>query len=319
MTESWENMGAKIRRENPKFEEAAVKMENKKPAQGERAEKTAEFSGARSSRRAKTGSAGRGARARDEGKRIKVGAGHQGGRGSTRRKKAAQPAGKREVGGRRVGPRPPQSKRVAAGIALAGRAGKTFPKKPAACPSNPQNLMANEPPTSRAQPHENTGFLERTFAEQQAPLVRYAARLLGDPDRARDVVQDAFVKLMAQPRETVDGHVVEWLFTVCRNGALDVLRKEKRMRHFEEGELERAPAVADRPGRTLEAAEMAASVLRLIDRLPPNQQEVVRLKFQNGFSYKEIAGITALSVTNVGFLIHTAVTRLRREFATERL
>jgi len=179
--------------------------------------------------------------------------------------------------------------------------------------------MSTEPPNPRAQTHETTGMLERTFAEQRAPLTRYAARLLGDPDRARDVVQDAFVKLMAQPAGTVDGHVVEWLFTVCRNGALDVLRKEGRMRRFDQGELERAPAAEARPGRTLEAAETHASVRRLIDRLPPNQQEVVRLKFQNGFSYQEIAGITSLSVTNVGFLIHTAVTRLRREFAAERL
>lgn len=178
--------------------------------------------------------------------------------------------------------------------------------------------MSTESPTPRAQTHENTGLLERIFAEQQAPLTRYAARLLGDADRARDVVQDAFVKLMAQPPGAVDGHAMEWLFTVCRNGALDVLRKERRMRRFEEGEMERSPAAEDRPGRTLEAAETQASVLRLIDRLPPNQQEVVRLKFQNGFSYKEISGITALSVTNVGFLIHTAVARLRREFAAER-
>jgi RNA polymerase sigma-70 factor (ECF subfamily) len=80
----------------------------------------------------------------------------------------------------------------------------------------------------------------------------------------------------------------------------------------------RAAAAEPRPGRSLEAAETHASMLRLIDRLPANQQEVVRLKFQNGFSYKEIARITELSVTNVGFLIHTAVTRLRREFAAER-
>ena len=59
-------------------------------------------------------------------------------------------------------------------------------------------------------------------------------------------------------------------------------------------------------------------MLRLIGQLPHNQQEVVRLKFQNGFSYREIARITELSVTNVGFLIHTAVTRLRRDFAAER-
>jgi len=59
-------------------------------------------------------------------------------------------------------------------------------------------------------------------------------------------------------------------------------------------------------------------LLKLIGELPRNQQEVIRLKFQNGFSYKEISRITALSVTNVGFLIHTAVTQLRREFATQR-
>jgi RNA polymerase sigma-70 factor (ECF subfamily) len=178
--------------------------------------------------------------------------------------------------------------------------------------------MSTEPPNPRVPQHENTGFLERIFAEQKAPLTRYAARLLNDPDRARDVVQDAFIKLMAQPPGSVDGHVVEWLFTVCRHGALDIFRKENRMRRFEEGELERSPDSGARPGRTLEAEETQASVLRLIDRLPPNQQEVVRLKFQNGFSYKEIAGITALSVTNVGFLIHTAVARLRREFAAQQ-
>jgi len=160
--------------------------------------------------------------------------------------------------------------------------------------------------------------MERTFAEQQAPLTRYAAKLLGDADRARDVVQDTFVKLMQQPIEAVQGHVVEWLFTVCRHRALDVLRKEGRMSHFEEGEQERVTAVEPRPGRSLEQAETNAAILRLIDRLPPNQQEVVRLKFQNGFSYKEISRITSLSVSNVGFILHTAVTRLRAEFAALR-
>jgi len=59
-------------------------------------------------------------------------------------------------------------------------------------------------------------------------------------------------------------------------------------------------------------------LLALIEKLPANQQEVVRLKFQSGFSYKEIARITDHSVTNVGFLIHTAVTKLRSEFAAMR-
>jgi len=176
--------------------------------------------------------------------------------------------------------------------------------------------MSNDQP--KAGDADAAAFLERVFAEQRAPLVRYATRLLGDSDRARDVVQDAFVRLMAQPVEAVDGHAVEWLFTVCRNRAMDVLRKEHRMKRFEEGEAERVTTAEPRPGRTLEREETHAAVLRLIDRLPPNQQEVVRLKFQNGFSYKEISRITSLSVTNVGFLIHKAVTRLRTEFTAQR-
>lgn len=178
--------------------------------------------------------------------------------------------------------------------------------------------MSPQPPNARVLTHEDSGFLARTFAAQQLPLTRYATRLLGDPDRARDVVQDTFVKLMAQPPGALDGHAVEWLFTVCRHRALDVLRKEGRMKRFAEGQAERVTTNEPRPGRALEEQEAHATVLRLIDRLPPNQQEVVRLKFQNGFSYKEISRITALSVSNVGFLIHTAVARLRADYAAQR-
>ena len=178
--------------------------------------------------------------------------------------------------------------------------------------------MFSPHPNARATSHEDAGFLERTFADQRAPLLRYATRLLGDPDRARDVVQDTFAKLAVQPPASVDGHTVEWLFTVCRHRAFDVLRRENRMKRFEDGQIERLTAADLRPGRGLEQVETNAVVMELIERLPPDQQEVVRLKFQNGFSYKEISRITELSVSNVGFLIHTAVHRLRTEFAAQQ-
>lgn len=166
------------------------------------------------------------------------------------------------------------------------------------------------------QSDERTAFVQSAVARHQAPLLRYAARLLhGDVDRAQDVVQDTFVRLLAQQPADVEGHVAEWLFTVCRNRALDYLRKEGRVKLFEEGQAERLTAPEPRPGSGVERAEAHAAVLRLLDRLPPNQQEVVRLKFQNGFSYKEISRITSLSVTNVGFILHTAIARLRKEMA----
>ena len=89
------------------------------------------------------------------------------------------------------------------------------------------------------------------------------------------------------------------------------------MKRFEPGEADLLAAADLAPGRAAEAAERDDLVRGLIARLPANQQEVIRLKFQNGFSYKEIARITQHSVSHVGVLIHTAVTRLRGEWAAQ--
>lgn len=90
------------------------------------------------------------------------------------------------------------------------------------------------------------------------------------------------------------------------------------MRAFAEGEVDSVRATESRPGRALEEAETKAAVLDMIDHLPPNQQEVIRLKFQSGFSYKEISRITKLSVSNVGYLVHTAVKQLRADMAAQQ-
>ena len=61
----------------------------------------------------------------------------------------------------------------------------------------------------------------------------------------------------------------------------------------------------------LEKKEEEAQLLSLLTQLPEKQQEVIQLKFQNGFSYKEIAKITGLSSSNVGYLIHTGIKTMR--------
>ena len=66
-----------------------------------------------------------------------------------------------------------------------------------------------------------------------------------------------------------------------------------------------------------EQQDTTTRVLEFVDRLTQNQREVVRLKFQHGLSYKEIAAVTELSVSNVGYLIHTAIKRLRTELGVQ--
>ncbi len=148
--------------------------------------------------------------------------------------------------------------------------------------------------------------------EYEGPLLRFATRITGDIDRARDVVQETFVRLCQRP--PTDDHVAQWLFTVCRNRALDVQRKEQRMKPLTDQDQASQPSTGATPPQAAEQAEAASQVAVAMADLPANQQEVLRLKFQSDFSYKQIAGITGLSVTNVGFLIHTGIKKLRSQF-----
>ena len=71
------------------------------------------------------------------------------------------------------------------------------------------------------------------------------------------------------------------------------------------------------PAATIENRDEAGRVQQLIRSLPENQQEVIRLRFQNSLSYKEIADVTGLTVTNVGFLIHRGLKTVRSKVKVE--
>ena len=70
---------------------------------------------------------------------------------------------------------------------------------------------------------------------------------------------------------------------------------------------------AANPDATALAAERQQSLMARIQDLSANQQEVLRLKFHGELSYEQIADVTGLSKTNVGYLLHTAISKLRRQ------
>jgi len=160
-------------------------------------------------------------------------------------------------------------------------------------------------------------WVRAAVARFEGQLTLYAARLLGDADRARDVVQDTFLKLCRQDCASVEPRLAEWLFTVCRNRALDVLRKEGRMTRLSEDHSSLFESHEPDPALAIESRESAQRVLAELEGLPTNQREVIRLKFQNGFSYREISRISGHSVSNVGFLIHTGLKTIRQRMAGE--
>lgn len=160
-------------------------------------------------------------------------------------------------------------------------------------------------------PEAKSEWVRAALERHGGALTRYAASITGDPDTARDVVQETFVRLCDEPPARLNGCLSEWLFTVCRNRALDVRRKQQRMMPLADIELAAEPDADPSPASVAEQTDTSALALRLLRTLPLNQQEVIRLKFQAGLSYEEISRVTTLSVSNVGFLLHTALKTLR--------
>ncbi len=158
-------------------------------------------------------------------------------------------------------------------------------------------------------------WIEAAMKKHEPVLLRYALSLTPDEDRARDAVQDTFLRLCQQEPAAVEGHLAAWLYTVCRNRILDGLRKDQRMTHLEDEHVEAQECAAPSPSLAAERGDAARTVFALLDQLPPNQREVVRLKFQGQLSYQEISDVTSLSVTNVGFLLHTAIRTLRKRWS----
>ena len=172
---------------------------------------------------------------------------------------------------------------------------------------------------SEQSPSDHPVHAHQAFAEFERPLLGYAARLTGNTEAARDVVQEVFLRLCREGGQ-LNGRMPQWLFAVCRNLAIDAKRKGGCMTTM----TAMIPAmesllVAPTASPTTDAGrgEAGANLLALLSTLSPDQEEVIRLRMGAGLSYKQIAEVTGHSVTNVGFLMHAGLKILREKLKTE--
>ena len=163
-------------------------------------------------------------------------------------------------------------------------------------------------------------LLRSAMSDFEIPLTKYAVSILGDLEQARDVVQDTFLKLYKQDPEKVRQKVKSWLFTVCRNHCYDLIKRNRRTSNLEEDEISYIASSEDNPFQVIsflegreEIDEKINILYSLIEELPSRQREVMRLKFQANLSYKEIAETIGISSSNVGFVMHSALKKLRED------
>ena len=168
---------------------------------------------------------------------------------------------------------------------------------------------------------DTSGFnsIEEVFLALEAPLLAYALRLLKEPAMAQDAVQEAFVRLHADWKSVRDPR--RWLFRTVHNLALNHLRRDSKVIPLHPAPGEPTTAAHDpadsqpSPDEYITRLEHIGLVRLSLGALDERSRELVRLKFDDDLSYKEMSARTGLTVSHVGYLLHHALKTIEAELA----
>lgn len=154
------------------------------------------------------------------------------------------------------------------------------------------------------------------FARYNSSVYNFALAMLGSGDRAEDVLQDTFLSVARsassyEPR----GRFSVWLLRVARNRCLSLLERERLRRQVIVGsslDLIDPPSGGPDPAAQAIGDEADEALRSMVAGLPERQRAAIVLYAFEGMTYKEIARVLEVPLSNVKTLIYRARARLAR-------
>jgi len=140
-------------------------------------------------------------------------------------------------------------------------------------------------------------ILEQLFRQHYQELCFYAFKYVREFATAEDIVQDVFVKLLAQKSRPAMDHPKYYLYTSVRNASLNRLKKNKPNLPIEETERI-APEAISIEEEMIES-EQKLKLYKAIDRLPEQCKKIFLASNMNDLKYKEVAENLDLSINTV--------------------
>jgi len=138
-----------------------------------------------------------------------------------------------------------------------------------------------------------------------------AFKILNNAPQAEDIVQDAFTKLWTKRDELSDVNNSEaYCIGVVKNMCLDFIRTQHNVfSTISETEL---MVISQKDiGKEIESADELNRVIQIMDSLPYQQKEVIKMRCINDFSFEEIEKTTGLSNINIRTLLSRGRKRLK--------
>jgi len=161
--------------------------------------------------------------------------------------------------------------------------------------------------------------LETLINRHKDRLFGYINNLLKDKQLAEDIFQDVFIKVIhtiKAGKYNEEGKFLPWVMRISHNMVIDYFRKAKRMRTTSGNEdfdifdtIKRTdPNVEDE----MMAIQVQGDVKKLIEFLPSDQKEVLKLRYYSELSFKEIAEETNVSINTALGRMRYALINLRK-------
>ena len=148
--------------------------------------------------------------------------------------------------------------------------------------------MNSEPPSFTA-----------LFEQEECALLSFAFGLVGRRSVAEELVQEAFMRLHGLGSQVENPRA--WLYHSVRNLALNHLRDHRRETGLDETDH---PDDGHQPDEALGRMEAIGMVRMLITGMPPEDQELIQMKYHEDLKYLEISERTGLGIGNVGYKLH---------------
>ena len=139
----------------------------------------------------------------------------------------------------------------------------------------------------------------RAVDELADNLYRFVLKNLKDVAMSQDIVQDTFEKLWVRLEGVTAEKVKTYLFTTAYHTMIDYIRKENRYTGMEPGSV-------NDPAHEGQYSDLAEVLEKAVCQLPDDQRAVLMLRDYEGYSYRDIAGITGLSESQVKVYIYRA-------------
>ncbi|MDO4758046.1 MAG: sigma-70 family RNA polymerase sigma factor [Rikenellaceae bacterium] len=155
----------------------------------------------------------------------------------------------------------------------------------------------------------------------------YIRMMVKSSDVAEDISQETFIKVVKvidEGRYTDSGKFLSWVLRIAHNQVIDYFRQQKQNRNITEsdagydvlGTLRFAEPTAE---DQLMSAQSAAAIRTLVELLPEEQREVVKLRYYGNLTFKEIAEQTDVSVNTALGRMRYALINLRRMIQEKKM